>query len=178
MKMKNCVVAETLPNYGKNDTNEKRLFSSHLQDGSIWLEVCCDKISPTVAAQSSSVMTTSDVHSAFLGQGIKRPLQGCPSAHMPTWIKEYLHDFLCFLNLILETRSDSICAAKAEISQRGLLNPTTRTGSAAAQPNSTLWHFFFCKRRTSLNTKINYLPRKDPHTCVNILKLGWTAHCR
>ena len=138
MKMKNCVVAETLPNYGKNDKNEKRLFSSHLQDGSIWLEVCCDTISPTVAAQSSSVMTTSDVQSAFLGQGIKRPLQGCPSAHMPTWIKEYLHDFLCFLNLILETRSDSICAAKAEISQRGLLNPTTRTGSAAAQPNSTL----------------------------------------
>ena len=33
-------------------------------------------------------MTTSDVESAFLGEGIRRPLGG-----LPTRIKEFLHNF-------------------------------------------------------------------------------------
>ena len=66
----------------KKEKNDKRPFSSCPTDGSIWLEVCCDKIS------QASVMTTSDVQSAFLGEGIRRPLGG-----LPTQIMEFLHNF-------------------------------------------------------------------------------------
>ena len=59
--------------------------ASQIPDGSIWLEVCRDKISP---ASQASVMTTSDVQSAFLAQGIRRPLGG-----LPTRIKEFLNNF-------------------------------------------------------------------------------------
>ena len=64
----------------------KQLFSSsQVPDGSIWLEVCCDKIS---RASQASVMTTSDVQSAFLAEGIQGPLGG-----LPTRIKKFLHNF-------------------------------------------------------------------------------------
>ena len=80
-------------------------------------------------------MTTSDVESAFLGEGIRRPLGG-----LPTRIKEFLHNFeldqkhgpgghsltifccigrnsLCFLNLSSLILSDLISVTGAEISQ-------------------------------------------------------------
>ena len=40
------------------------------------------------SASQASVMTTSDVQSAFLGQGIRGPLGG-----LPTRIKEFLNNF-------------------------------------------------------------------------------------
>ena len=128
---------------GKKD--KKRPFSSsQVPDGSIWLEVCCDKIS---RASQASVMTTSDVQSAFLAEGIQGPLGG-----LPTRIKKFLHNFeldqkrgpgghscsifwcfgmqaLCFLNLSLQILSDLISVARAEISQSDLVISVTTGGA-------------------------------------------------
>ena len=86
------------------------------------------------SASQASVMTTSDIQSAFLGQGIRGPLGG-----LPTRIKEFLNNFeldqkqggilevffvvlksmhaLLFLDLSFLLLSDSISVARVEISQ-------------------------------------------------------------